>query len=188
MELPAVHALVLLHETVPRPEDCFRNGRGAIYKQPDTHKPNSAWDLYQRAGLAAALGRDVEEGLDLKGPWTLEYKDRKGHYYFGIPDAKLRSRVALFCDVPTLAYFVEAVTLSGGRIENPEVAREFLLARQVPSGAFVDAYRVEDAVEQDAHLLATAQAVFVLQALGFEIPQRQCEPERSTTKSTKSGV
>lgn len=91
---PAVHALVLLHETVPRPEDCFRNGRGAIYKQPDTHNPNSTWDVYQRAGLAAALGRDVEEGLDLKGPWTLEYKDRKGHYYFGIPDAKLRSRVA----------------------------------------------------------------------------------------------
>lgn len=168
---PAVHALVLLHEAVPRPEDCFRNGRGAIYKQPGSHNANWAWDIYQRAGLAAALGREVEKGLDLKGSWTHEYKDRKGHYYFGIPDSKLRSRVALFCDVPTLAYFVEAIALSGGRIENPEVAREYLLARQLDSGAFVDAYRVEDVVEQDAHVVATAQAVSVLQALGFEVPR-----------------
>jgi hypothetical protein len=170
---PAVHALVLLGQVVPRPEDCYRHGRGAIYKERGTHNHNWAWDIYQRAQLAAVLGRKGEDGVGLSGVWTVEYQDREANYYFRIPDAKLQSRVAPFCDIPTLAYFVEAITVSGGRIGNPEVARDYVLARQVASGAVVDAYRVEDSVEEQAHVLATAQAVFVLQALGFEVPRRE---------------
>jgi hypothetical protein len=176
---PAIHALSLLRQEIPRRDDAFRNGQGAIYKQPGSHNANFAWDIYQRAQLAAVLGRKGQDGAGLSEAWTLQFQDREGNYYFRIPDARLRARVAPFCDIPTLAYFVEAITVSGGRIANPEVARDYLLGRQsdgrgaTPAGAFVDAYRAEETADQEAHLLATAQSVFVLQALGYEVPRRE---------------
>ena len=171
---PAVHALVLLREPLPRAEDCFRNGRGAVYKLQGSHDPNRAWDIYQRASLAAVLGRPGEAELELGGPWTLEFQDRKDHYYFKIPDAKLKARLAPFCDIPTLSYFVEALAAAGAAVANPETARGFLGARQVASGAFVDAYSPNGPPDEaEAHLVATAQAVFTFRALGFEVPKRE---------------
>jgi len=167
---PAVHALTLLRQPVPRPEDCFRNGTNALYKQPGSHNANWAWDIYQRAHLAAVLHRHGQDGLGLSGTWTVRFQDRQGDYYFRITNALLRQRVAPFCDIPTLAYWVEAIRVSGGRIANPDTVRQFLLARQLPNGAFVDAYRSEHVTAADAHAVATAQAVFALRALGDEVP------------------
>jgi prenyltransferase beta subunit len=168
---PAVHALRLLQQPIPRPEECFRNGRGALYKQPGTHNPNSAWDIYQRAQLAVVMDRRGDDGLGLRNAWTVRYQDRKAEFYFQISAAMLKERVAPFCDLPTLAYWAEAITVAGGRIANPGIVREFLLARQLPGGAFVDAYDVTNVVAGDAHVVATAQAVFALRAVGGEVPR-----------------
>jgi len=168
---PAVHALILLGEVIPRADDCFRNGQDALYKHPGSHNTNFAWDIYQRAQLAACLNHRGEEGLNLSETWTLQYQDRKGQYYFRIPDNLIKKRVAPFCDIPTLCYWVEAIATSGGRIQNPDVGLAFLRSRQLPSGAFVDAYRGEDATEDNAHVVATAQAVSVFQSLGERVPR-----------------
>jgi len=169
---PAVHALILVGEQIPRPEDCFRNGQDALYKRPGSHNTNFAWDIYQRAQLAVCLNHRGEEGLNLADEWTLQYQDREGRYYFRIPDNLIKKRVAPFCDIPTLAYWVEAIVTSGGQIRNPEMALEFLSARQLSNGAFVDAYRPEDVIENDAHIVATAQAVFVIRSLSQELRRR----------------
>ncbi|HQF13620.1 MAG TPA: terpene cyclase/mutase family protein [Thermogutta sp.] len=170
---PAARALILLEVEIPRVEDCFRNGQDALYKHPGSHNTQFAWDIYQRAQLAQCLGHRGEDGLGLAGAWKLQYQDRKGQYYFRIPDNLIKKHVAPFCDIPTLAYWVEAIVASGGRIENPEVALEFLFSRQLPNGAFVDAYQAEDVLESNAHVVATAQAVAVIRSLGQEVPRRE---------------
>ncbi len=169
---PAVHALTILKRPIPRPEDCFNNGRGAIYKQKGSHDASRAWDLYQRAQLAAVMGRKGKTEPPLDGNWKLEFRDREGQYYFRLPENKLNARAAPFCDIPTLHYLVSAVTTSGGKISNPQTARDFLLPRQTPSGAFVDAYRADPPPNpRDAHVAATAQAILTLKTLGFDIPR-----------------
>lgn len=168
---PAVCALILLGVQVPRAEDCFRNGQDALYKHPGSHNTNFAWDIYQRARLAECLNHRGEEGLNLADTWTLQYQDRKGQYYFRIPDNLIKKRIAPFCDIPTLFYWVDAIGTSGGRIQNPDEGLKFLRSRQLPNGAFVDAYRVEDVTEDNAHVVATAQAVSVFQSLGEKVPR-----------------
>lgn len=162
---PAAHALALLRGEVPRADDCYTHGQGALYKAKGSHNTNWSWDLYQRAQLARVLGKSGP----LEGTWTLEYQDRQGKYYFRIPDARLHQRVAPFCDISTLSHFVLGITTSGGKIQNSVDARDYLLARQVPSGAFVDSYRPgPDPAE--AHVVATSEAVLTLRALGLAVP------------------
>lgn len=171
---PAVHALVLLGQPVPRAEEAFRNGRGAIYLEEGSHHKIWAWDIYQRAQLARVLKRDPGPEYDLKGRWKLEYFDRAGWYYPRISPQKLKARIAHFHDVSSLWHLVAAVTASGGTVENPEVARDFLLPRQCPGGGFEDAYRAAAPRDDSAaHVVATADAVLALRALGQEVPSRE---------------
>ncbi|CAN5401566.1 hypothetical protein BH23VER1_BH23VER1_12680 [soil metagenome] len=171
---PAVHALALLGQGVPRPEDAFRNGRDAAYLEDASHHKTWSRDIYQRAHLAAVLEREPGPEYDLRESWNLEYFDRDGWYYPRIDAQKLRERVATFYDIPSLWHFVGAVTVSGGTVENPQDVSDFVAPRQCPSGGFEDAYRA-DAPRDDsaAHVVATASAVLALRALGLDVANQE---------------
>ncbi len=176
---PAVHALVLLGEPIPRPKECLVNGVWAAFREPDAHRTNLHWDLYQKvqlnlllheaAGLPIAVfpgQRDDGRRLEPGNRWTLKFQDRKGAYYgpYG---------VGLFYDISTLWYTISALTGLDGTIANPELAQEFIVARQSASGGFVDAYRVDTPPDPAAaHLVITYHAVMALRALGVEVPRR----------------
>lgn len=171
---PAVHALTLLGGVVPRPDECFRHGRGAAYLEEGSHHKVWAWDIYQRAQLARVLGRGPGPEYDLGGRWKLEYFDREGWYYPRINAQKVKARTAHFYDVSSLWHFVAAVTASGGTVENPQAAAAFLLPRQCPAGGFEDAYRAgAPRDESAAHVVATADAVLTLRALGLDVPNAE---------------
>jgi len=177
---PAVHALVLLGEPIPRPKDCLVHGVWAAFREPDAHRTNLHWDLYQKVQLslllhqAAGVPIDVFPGQRDDGRrlaagrrWTLKFEDRKGAYYgpYG---------VGVFYDIPTLWYTTSALRGLQGTIANPELAREFLVARQSPGGGFVDAYRAETPPDAAAaHLVVTGHAVLTLTSLGLDVPRRE---------------
>ena len=176
---PAVHALVLLDEPIPRPRDCLVHGVWAAFREPDAHRTNLHWDLYQKVQLQLLLHqtaglpitvfpgqRDDGRRLELGRRWTLKFEDRKGAYYgpYG---------VGLFYDVSTLWYTISALKGLDGTFANPELAEEFIVARQSASGGFVDAYRVETPPDPAAaHLVITYHAVMALRSLGLDVPQR----------------
>jgi len=176
---PAARALVLLGEPIPRPEDCLAHGVWAAFREPDAHRTNLHWDLYQKvqlnlllhqaAGLPMAVfpgQRDDGRRLELGRRWTLKYEDRKGAYYgpYG---------VGVFYDISTLWYTLSALHGLNGTIDNPELAREFIAARQSAGGGFVDAYRTETPPDPSAaHVVITYHAVMALQTLGLDVPRR----------------
>lgn len=191
---PAVHALVLLGEPIPRPRDCLVNGVWAAFREPDAHRTNLHWDLYQKvqlnrllhraAGLPIAVfpgQRDDGRRLESGNRWTLKFEDRKGAYYgpYG---------VGVFYDVSTLWYTVSALTGLDGTIANSDLAKEFLVARQSANGGFVDAYRVDTPPDPTAaHPVITCHAVMALRALGLEVPQRDACVEFLRTCQTPDG-
>jgi prenyltransferase beta subunit len=173
---PAVAALTVLKADIPRREDCLASGQWAAFRTPDAHRTNLHWDLYQKVQLQRLL---VAEGqplsvfagqrpggkpIPLDRDWKLEYQDRKGQYYapYGL---------GVFCDVSSLWYMTSALRGLGGRIENVDTVREFLAARQAPTGGFVDAYQPDGPVaDADAHLVITSEAVLTIAALGEPVP------------------
>ncbi|MFH1718769.1 MAG: prenyltransferase/squalene oxidase repeat-containing protein [Planctomycetota bacterium] len=185
---PAVHALTLLNVDIPRAADCLDNGQWAAFRQPDAHRTNLHWDLYQKTHLNLLLaakikGRDIdvfpgqrkslglltEDDRRIKPGrnWELQYKDRQAQYYgpYG---------VGVFYDIPTLWYMTDVLTSLDGTITNPELATEYILARQAAGSGFVNAYTAEGPVApEDAHLAVTYHAVMTLKALGKEIPNRE---------------
>jgi prenyltransferase beta subunit len=176
---PAVHALVLLGEPIPRPKDCLVHGVWAAFREPDAHPTNLHWDLDQKVQLnlllhkAAGLPigvfpgqRDNGQPIKLGSRWTLKFEDRKGAYYgpYGL---------GVFYDISTLWYTISALKGLDGTIANPELAKEFIIARQSANGGFVDAYRTETPPEPAAaHVVITYHAVMAFQALGLDVPQR----------------
>lgn len=177
---PAVHALVLLGESIPRPKECLEHGVWAAFREPDAHRTNLHWDLYQKVQLNLLLHRaagvpmsvfpnqrDDGRRLELGKRWPLKFQDRQGAYYgpYGI---------GLFYDISTLWYTISALQGLEGTIANPELAQKFIEARQSASGGFVDAYRVDRPPDPAAaHLVITCHAVLALRWLDLEVPRQQ---------------
>ena len=179
---PAVHALTLLDVEIPRPADCLANGQWAAFREPDAHRTNLHWDLYQKTHLNLLLApkvpdRDVEIFVDQReaksrilkpgGTWTLQYQDRKAAYYgpYG---------VGVFHDVPSLWYMVDALTSLDGIITNPDLARDYICQRQAHHGGFVNAYDPPRTLrDEDAHLVVTYHAVMTLKALDRSVPNAE---------------
>lgn len=170
---PAVHALTLLRQPIPRPDDAFTHGRDAAYRWEKSHHKTFSWDLYQRAHLAQVLARPSGPEYDFAARWTLEYFDRAGWYYARILPAKLKARVAHFYNVDSLFHYVSATAASGGTIANPDLAHSFLAIRQCSSGGFEDAYKPDAPRDESAaHVITTASAILTLRALNLDIPNR----------------
>ncbi len=176
---PAVHALVLLGTEIPRREQCLQNGQWAAFREPDAHRTNLHWDLYQKVQLNVLLSpkgkpphvfprqRDDGKTIPLGKAWKLTYEDRKGNYYgpYGM---------GVYYDLSTLWFMTSALVSLGGTIDNMEEVKQFILPRQTDSGGFVDAYRTDPPpVAADAHLMITHDAVMTLRALGQPVPRAE---------------
>lgn len=178
---PAVHALTLLNVEIPHAADCLENGQWAAFRQPDAHRTNLHWDLYQKTHLNLLLAgklpdRDIEifpgqrkDGKTIQRgkTWTLQYKDRKADYYgpYGL---------GVFHDVPSLWYMVDVLTCLDGTISNPDLAADYISQRQAANGGFVNAYNTAEPLAADeAHLIITHHAVLTLKALGRTVPNAE---------------
>ncbi len=191
---PAVHALLLLGADIPRVVDCLRNGQWAAFRHKDSHPTNLHWDLYQRAHLNLLLAPKIPEAranvfasqkgdgiIELGKHWKLQYVDRKLRFYgpYGL---------GVFHDLSSLWYMTRALTSLDGRIDNVEVAKEFVRSRQCANGGFVNAYRVDSRPrETDAHVVITYHAVMTLKALGLPVPKSRACIDWIRSTQTPSG-
>lgn len=168
---PAVASLLLLGEEIPRPEEALENGSTVIYSFAMHPKFQG---LAALGHLHRLLGSNHLESEEIpRREWELEYmflEDLTGGEGLW---RNLNSSNMRYPSMSTLWNLIDGLSASGGTFTNPNEVADFIADRQAPDGGFVnDADPEEGVLPQFAHIVYTAHAVKICDALGLEIPNR----------------
>ncbi|GHB73127.1 hypothetical protein GCM10007390_29030 [Persicitalea jodogahamensis] len=167
---PAVYTLNLLKVPVPHADSCFKNGQQAWIEKALWKNGPWYWSFYQKVDLYRLFGQPGpdEPGVTTKKPWQLYYKPRTSYL-------ELRKySEGEFFDLPSLWHLVGSAKTMGATITNPEVVKSFITKRQAPGGGFVEGLdSLARTTEDNAHLMATCEAVMTLAALGVPMPNKE---------------
>lgn len=182
---PAVHALQLLGMPISRPQLVLSHGLDS----PPGHVGYGHWQFFHEHQIRALLKEPLRAAHELV---QLTHQGFEPRYYgspFGTQSdlhfkpptgdertAIDRSRQELgYYNLSSLYYVLAGLRASQRQARNPAALTEFIVARQSPSGGFVDV-RIEKGTPRDdeAHIAHTFQAVASLKLLGEPVPH----PER----------
>ncbi|WP_373511495.1 prenyltransferase/squalene oxidase repeat-containing protein [Persicitalea sp.] len=166
---PAVYALKLLDVPVPNADSCFKNGRQAWIEKASWKNGPWYWSFSQKVDLYRLFGQPGadEEGVAAGVPWKLHYKPRTSYRELRkYPEGE-------FFDLTSLWHLVGSAQTLRSPIANPEVVKAFILQRQAPGGGFVEGLdSLFTPANENAHLMATCEAVMTLTALGIPVPNK----------------
>ena len=155
---PAVHALTILGQKIPRTQDCLRNGRAVGGRTPYRSFTQDV-QLRRLLGAPPSLERQT---------WSLIHRPRRG--YGGRVNAAKEE--LSYYNLTSLHFLVSALE---GKISNPKDAARFIAARRAPAGGYADLPEPPgSAVDAEAHLVFTAAAVLTLTELSLPVP----DPDR----------
>ncbi len=209
---PALHTLRLLGAELPDRDALLEHGLG----YPAGHAGVGHWLVFHQSMIRWLVGKSAELEPAQENSTASVTLEHQGHTvrYYGSPfgtagevhfnasgsDSLRRfqdARKLGFYNLASLNYTLSAVRAAGRKIENPQLAIDYVLARQAPCGGFVDV-RTSDGVptDADAHLASTFHAVACLHLLQAAVPRKLdiagfvagCQQHVASAASSWAGV
>jgi hypothetical protein len=177
---PAVHALILLGEDIPRAADALENGQWSLYDNEFSHYKQYYWEFYQKTMLNKILGGQGPAEFTPNRDWSLTLLDRGDRYYEPY-------EISSFHDLSSLWYMVFCIVEKQGSVTNTDFIGGYIVDRQSPSGGFVNGFKDYEIKDSEAHVIITYQAVMTLTSLGLSVPNRQAVIDWLRSCQTASG-